>query len=163
MNRMLRLRASWLQPMIAVPAAQMARRRTPGQAGDRPPLRPHQIFQMLAHRLLVAEVVMLLEEAVEQRLIAGAADLLHFHRPQFIHGAITGVVSISTGVGRARSTSGLRGGKRTSGSWISPARCSISSRPRQTMSHNAPLACFHSHASHTFADSFLRLSRSVPQ
>jgi hypothetical protein len=39
---------------------------------------------MLAHRLLVAGVVMLLEQTVEQRLIAGAADLLAFKASAFL-------------------------------------------------------------------------------
>jgi hypothetical protein len=39
---------------------------------------------MLPHRLLIAEVVMMLDEAIEQRLIAGAADLPHFQRSQLI-------------------------------------------------------------------------------
>ena len=38
------------------------------------------------------------------------------------------------------------------------ARSSISRSPRHTMSRSAPLACFHCHASHSFADSFRRLS-----
>src|SRR5215467_3282831 len=63
-----------------IATAQMARRRTPRHAGDRPHMRPDQIFQMLAHRLLVAKIVVMLDEAVEQRLIAGAADLLHLQR-----------------------------------------------------------------------------------
>src|SRR5271165_2208214 len=70
---------------IAITTAQVARRRTPGHAGNRPPLRPHQMLQMLAHWLLVAEVVMMLEQAVEQWLIAGPADLLHFERAQLVH------------------------------------------------------------------------------
>ena len=69
---------------IAVAAAQMARRRTPCQARDRPPLRPYQILQMLANRLLVTEVMMLLHQAVEQRLVARSPDLLQFNGPQFV-------------------------------------------------------------------------------
>ena len=46
-------------------------------------MRPHQILQMFAHRLLIAEIVMMLDEAVEQRLIPGAADLLDLQRSQF--------------------------------------------------------------------------------
>jgi hypothetical protein len=44
--------------------------------------------------------------------------------------------------------------RRTGGNSISPARSSISSRPRQTTSRNAPLACFQSRASHNCRDSF---------
>src|SRR5919202_2024605 len=70
--------AGFLAPAdVAVAAPQMARRRTPGQAGDGTSLRPHQIFQMFADRLLVAEVMMMLEEAIEQRLITASAHLLH--------------------------------------------------------------------------------------
>ena len=116
-----------------------------------------QIFEMLADRLLVAQIVIMLNEAVEQRLITCAPDLLHFDGRSSLSAAVIGVVSISIGAGRSRSTSGLRVMKRTAGSSISPARCSISNRPRQTISRRAPLACFHCHASHTFADSFLRL------
>ena len=37
---------------------------------------------MLAHRLLIAKIVVMLDETVEQRLITAAANLLHFERPQ---------------------------------------------------------------------------------
>jgi len=69
------------------------------------------------------------------------------------------VVSISMGAGAARCTNGLRVRKRIGGSSISPARCSISNRPRQTMSRKAPLACLHSQASQSFADNRRRLAR----
>src|SRR5438270_134702 len=71
---------------IAVTAAQMPRRRTPRHAGDRSSLRPDQILQMLAYRLLVAKVVMMLDEAIEQRFIGRAADLLYFQRSQLLQG-----------------------------------------------------------------------------
>ena len=48
--------------------------------------------------------------------------------------------------------------RRTGGNWISPARSSVSSKPRHTISRNAPLACFHCQASHSCRDSFQRLS-----
>src|SRR5580698_4548575 len=47
--------------------------------------------------------------------------------------------------------------QRTGGNSISPARASISSRPRHTTSRKAPLACFQSKASHNCRDSFQRL------
>src|ERR1044071_6377839 len=71
---------------ITVTAAQMSRRRTPCHAGDRSSLRPDQILLMLAHRLLVAEVVMMLNEAIEKHLIGRAADLLYFQRSQLLQG-----------------------------------------------------------------------------
>ena len=43
-----------------VAAAQVPRRRRPGQAGERPAPRVHQVLQVLAHRLRVAQVVVLL-------------------------------------------------------------------------------------------------------
>jgi hypothetical protein len=46
---------------------------------------------------------------------------------------------------------------RTGGNSISPARSSVNSRPRQTTSRNAPLACFQPRASHNCRDSFQRL------
>ena len=48
---------------------------------------------MFAHRLLVAEIVMLLHQAVEQRLVGGAPNLLELQRAQFAS------VSASIGVG----------------------------------------------------------------
>lgn len=58
-----------------IPAAQMPWRRTPSHTGDRPSVGPHQILEMLAHRLLVAQIVVVLDEAVEQGLVGGAAHL----------------------------------------------------------------------------------------
>ena len=61
---------------ISVPAAQVARRRTPRQARDRAALRPHQILQVFAHRLLVTQIVMVLDQAIEQRLLRPCAGLV---------------------------------------------------------------------------------------
>src|SRR6185369_7206913 len=61
---------------IAVATADVARRRRPCHAGDRSALRPYQVLQVLAHWLFVAQVVMLLHQAVEQGLIGGATHLL---------------------------------------------------------------------------------------
>ena len=145
---------------MAVAAAQMTRRRTPCHAGDGPALRPHQILQVFAHRLLIAQVMMLFHEAVEQRLFGCSSDLLQRDRTE---------VGKRAGQRRHRRsapaavclvrTNGFSETCRTAGSSISPARCSISRRPRQTMSRNAPLACFQSHASQSFADSLRRLRR----
>src|ERR1022692_3004631 len=55
-----------------VPAAQVARRRTPRQTGDRTPLSPDQIFQVLAYRLLVAQIVMLFHQAMEEGFVGGS-------------------------------------------------------------------------------------------
>ena len=59
-----------------IPAAQVPRRRAPRQARDGTLVRPHQVLQMLAHRLLVAQVMMGFHQAVEQRLLGRASRLL---------------------------------------------------------------------------------------
>ena len=69
-----------------------------------------------------------------------------------------GVVSMSIGAGVARRTKGLRVLKRMGGNSISPARCSMSNKPRQTISRKAPLACFHCHTSQSFSESLRRLA-----
>src|ERR1700722_6602087 len=66
----------WAPAYITIAAAQMARRRTPRQTGDRPALRPHQIFEMLADRLLVGQVMMMFYQAVEQGFVGGLSNLL---------------------------------------------------------------------------------------
>ena len=50
-------------------------------------LRPGQIFQVLPHRLFVFQIVMLLHQAVEQRLVARAPRLLQLDRLEFLEGA----------------------------------------------------------------------------
>src|SRR6266851_946212 len=125
----------------AVPRPQVARRRRPRHTSDGPPHRPHQILQVLAYRLLVAQVVILLHQAVEQRLFRRAPHQLELDRPHL-----------------AQRASGLRGVKRTGGNSIAPVRCSINSKPRHTMSRGAPLAWFHSQASHSLWESLLRLA-----
>ena len=52
---------------------------------------------------------MVLDEAVEDRLIPCASDLLKVQRPQLAQQPWRGVVSIRTGAGRARRNSGLGG------------------------------------------------------
>src|ERR1019366_4285137 len=75
--------------------------------------------------------------------------------PKSLSGPHTGRSSGITASGRA----GLPGGRRrTGGSAISPARSSINSRPRQTISRSAPLACFQFQASHSFRDKAQRLA-----
>src|ERR1700689_4736327 len=65
---------------VAIAAAQMARRRTPCHAGDGSGLRPHQVLQVLAYRLLVSEIVMMFDKTVEQGLIGCSSDLLQRDR-----------------------------------------------------------------------------------
>src|SRR3954466_569533 len=60
---------------VAVAAAEMAWRRAPRQTRDRPAVSPHDILQMLAHRLLISQIVMVLDEAVEKRV---------FRRPSYL-------------------------------------------------------------------------------
>ena len=68
-SRMLARRAR-APPDEAVAAAQVARRRTPRpQAIGRPPALD-QVLQVLAHGLRITQVVMLLHQAVEHRLLA---------------------------------------------------------------------------------------------
>src|ERR1017187_5043108 len=89
---------------VAVAAAQVPRRRTPSQTGNRPPLGPQKIFEMLAHRLLVAQVVVVLHQAVEQRLIGGAPHRLDLPRAQSRkrHGQRRGVEQDRLGPGTRR-------------------------------------------------------------
>ena len=54
---------------------QVARCTLPGQASNRLPAGFHQILQVLTHGLFIAEVVILLQQAVEQRLLRRAAHL----------------------------------------------------------------------------------------
>src|SRR5215469_1447764 len=68
---------------VAVAAAQMARRRTPGQACEWSALCPDHILQMLAHWLLIAEIMMMLDEAVKQRLVRRSPHLLDRDGPDF--------------------------------------------------------------------------------
>src|SRR5664279_5250130 len=65
---------------VAVTAAQMSRCRTPRQTRYRTTLRPTNILQVLADRLFIAEVVILFHQAIEQRLIGGAAYRLDLDR-----------------------------------------------------------------------------------
>jgi hypothetical protein len=66
----------------AITAAQMTRRGRPGQASDRSiPCRDH-ILQVFADRSRVAQVVVLLDQAVKQRFLAGPSHLVQLQRSQ---------------------------------------------------------------------------------
>jgi len=71
----------------AVPAAQVTWRRGPRHAGDGPTLRVYQVLEVLADRLRVAEVVVLLKETVEKRLIRRPPHLAKGQRPQRVQDA----------------------------------------------------------------------------
>src|SRR4051794_8935362 len=60
----------------AIAARQMSRRRTPRQTSDRLSVARNQILQMFAHRLFIAEIVILLHQAVEQSFLRCASNLL---------------------------------------------------------------------------------------
>src|ERR1019366_2250023 len=64
---------------VAVARTDMPRRARPRQTGDRPTLRPHQILQVLSHRLFVTQIMMLLHQAVKQRLVHATP---HLHKLQ---------------------------------------------------------------------------------
>ena len=66
----------------AVAARQVSRRRTPRQTGHRSPLCPHQILQVLSHRLLIAQVVKLFHQTMEQRFVSRAPHELNLNRTQ---------------------------------------------------------------------------------
>ena len=84
--------------------------------GDGASLCPHQILQVLAHRLLIAKIVMVLHQAVEQRLVGRPSDLLQLRSAGCRSSAqSSGVVSISIGCGRSRRARGLGGRKRIRG------------------------------------------------
>src|SRR5580704_15905257 len=130
---------------VAIARSQMPRGTRPGEAGNRSRSSPDQILQLLPDRLLIAQIMMLLQQTVKQR-------------PNSRSSPAIGVVSISSGVGRALLASGLCRTYFTGGSAISPARSSIRSRLRQTMSLKAPFACRHCQASQSFFESVRRLA-----
>ena len=68
---------------VAVAASDVTRSRRPGQARNGPAFSPHQILELLSHRLLVAKIMMFLHQAVEQRLLRGAPHRLELERLQF--------------------------------------------------------------------------------
>src|ERR1700709_2675772 len=65
---------------VAIPTAQMTRRRTPRQTGDGAAFRPNEILQVLADGLLIRQIMMMLHQAVEQRFIGGAPYRLDLNR-----------------------------------------------------------------------------------
>src|SRR5450759_5106790 len=73
-----------LQPFLGGPAdeavalAQVAGRRTPRRTGDRAAVGEYHVFQMLADRLGIAEVMMLLHQAIEQWLVRRTSHLAQF-------------------------------------------------------------------------------------
>src|SRR5215510_3763913 len=69
---------------ITIATAQMTWRRTPRQTGDGPVLRVNQILQMFAYGLLIAQIVMVFDEAVEQRLFRRSSHLLQTEGPKLI-------------------------------------------------------------------------------
>ena len=73
--------ARFLAPAeVTVAHLQVARRALPSQARDHLASGFHQILQVLAHRLLIAQIVILLHQAVEQRLLRRAAHLYKLQR-----------------------------------------------------------------------------------
>src|SRR5580704_3900493 len=65
---------------ISVPAAQVARSRTPRHTGGGSGLAfiesPGQILQVLTHWLLVGQVMMMFQQTVKQRLVGGSPHRL---------------------------------------------------------------------------------------
>ena len=160
-KRMFRRRASALQPMY--------RSRLPRWRGaddharhaigrwPRGP-RPHQILQMFAHWLLVAEVVMLFHQTVEQRLISGTPHLFHCDRPHVLQFGFDRALVHQHRLWPRPLRQWIVAPVGDRWYWISPARSSINSRPRHTMSRSVPLLCRQSHASHSRVESLRRLS-----
>src|SRR6266699_623131 len=123
------------------------RRRGPRKTGYWSRSRVDQKFHVLPDWLFVAEVVILLEQAVVQRLLRRTPH---------------GVVSISRAVAFCRPgwyrVVGLKRSCRGGGKAMCPARSRPSSNPRQTMSRGAPLTCFHPQASHRSKESRRRVA-----
>jgi hypothetical protein len=122
-------------------AAQMSRCGTPRQTRYRTTLRPTNILQGFTHRLLIAEVVILLIRLLSSGSSAVRRTAWTSIGPSELSGTANGAVSIKTASGRERPVRHCpRMWRHTGGNSISPARSSISSIPRQTMSRSAPLA-----------------------
>ena len=123
-----------------VSASQMPWRTGPRQTSDRLSFRRDQILQVLTDGLFVTQIVILIDQAIEQRLLRRSpAPVRSESGPKSLKAPHTGRSSATTGLGFAGLPCGRR---RTAGSSISPPRSSINSRPRQTMSRSTPLACF---------------------
>jgi hypothetical protein len=61
----------------------MPGRRTPRQACDGLSFRRYLILQVFTHRLLISQLVILLQQTVEQRLLRCAAHRLELQGAQF--------------------------------------------------------------------------------
>lgn len=59
-----------------VPAAEVTGRRGPRHAGDGPLLAIDNVFEVLAHWLSVAQIMVLLDQAVEETLLSGVSHLV---------------------------------------------------------------------------------------
>src|ERR1039458_3255811 len=77
---------------VAVAAAEVTGSRCPGQARDGTAFSPYQKLQALSNRLLVTKIVMLLHQAVEQRLLRAATHLLEFERLKFVQRIFDGTL-----------------------------------------------------------------------
>src|SRR6266571_3736530 len=75
---------------VAVARTQVSRRARPRQAGKRSRLPPDQILQMLAYRLLITQIMMLLQQAIKEGLISSAPHLLKLHCAQLTQLAFDG-------------------------------------------------------------------------
>ena len=135
----------------------MTRRGRPRETGHRPLLGPHQVLQVFADRLRVAQIVVLLNQAVEQGLLGCPPDLLEAKGTQIWRSRRSGVRSISSSTGTRRRVSGLGGVRRCVGNSMRPARCKASIKPRHTMSCVMPLGCSQLQASHSLVDRARRL------
>jgi hypothetical protein len=100
-------------------------------------VRPGEIFQVLPHRLLILQVMMLLHQTIQQRFVTRSPHMLQLDGPEFLRAPTIGVVSISIGAEAARRTKGLRV-KRMGGNSISPTRWSMSNKPRHTIAPTNP-------------------------
>jgi len=116
-------------------------------------LRPGQIRQVLADGLLISKVMIVLHQAVEQRLFRGASKGLDVNRVERLQRHRQRGIVDQHGFRTGRSVRHCpRMWWRADDNSISPARSSISSSPRHTMSRRAPLACFHPQGFHNCRD-----------
>ena len=67
---------------IPVPTADVPRGRRPGKAGDRPAVCPYDVLELFAHRVTVSQIVVVFDQAVEQRLGRRVPNLPNLQRPQ---------------------------------------------------------------------------------
>ena len=76
-----------------VPGTDMIGGRGKGQASNWTIICIGDIFQMLAHRLTVAEIMKLMDKAVEQFFSGALSDLAQDNRSKFSHCGIDGILS----------------------------------------------------------------------